>query len=98
MQAQLDGQRVAARAELAPVHESSWWDQAQVRDAARAYETAVTFRDIDQAARDAASRIRQELCDRCRVEVLETGADTRRGARHTRRPRLRASRAPAAGP
>lgn len=63
LQAQLDAQRVAARAELAPVHESSWRDQAQVRDVARAYETAVTFRDEDQAARDAESRIRQELRD-----------------------------------
>ena len=75
LQAQLDAQRVAARAELAPVHESSWWDQAQVRDVARAYETAVTFRDEDQAARDAESRIRQELRERYDVEVLETGAD-----------------------
>jgi hypothetical protein len=75
LQAQLDAQRVAARAELAPVHESSWWDQAQVRDVARAYETAVTFRDEDQAARDAESRIRQELRERYDVELLETGAD-----------------------
>ena len=75
LQAQLDAQRVAARAELAPVHNASWWDQAQVRDVARAYETAVTFRDEDQAARDAESRIRQELRDRYDVEVLETGAD-----------------------
>jgi hypothetical protein len=46
-----------------------------VRDVARAYETAVTFRDEDQAARDAESRIRQELRERYEVEVLETGAD-----------------------
>jgi hypothetical protein len=75
LQAQLDAQRVAARAELAPVHNASWWDQAQVRDVARAYETAVTFRDEDQAARDAESRIRQELRERYDVELLETGAD-----------------------
>ena len=75
LQAQLDAQRVAARAELAPVHNASWWDQAQVRDVARAYETAVTFRDEDQAARDAEARIRQELRERYDVEVLETGAD-----------------------
>ena len=75
LQVQLDAQRVAARAELAPVHNASWWDQAQVRDVARAYETAVTFRDEDQAARDAESRIRQELRERYDVEVLETGAD-----------------------
>ena len=75
LQAQLDAQRSAARAELAPVHESSWRDQAQVRDVARAHETAVTFRDEDQAARDAASRIRQELRERYYVEVLETSAD-----------------------
>jgi hypothetical protein len=75
LQAQLDAQRVAARAALAPVHNASWWDQAQVRDVARAYETAVTFRDEDQAARDAESRIRQELRERYDVELLETGAD-----------------------
>ena len=75
LQAQLDAQRSAARVELAPVHESSWWDQAQVRDVARAYETAVTCRDEDQAARDAEGRIRQELRERYDVEVLETGAD-----------------------
>ena len=46
-----------------------------MRDVARAYETAVTFRDEDQAARDAESRIRQELRERYDVEVLETGAD-----------------------
>jgi colicin import membrane protein len=75
LHAQLDAQRVAARAELAPVHDASWWDQAQLGDVARAYETAVTFRDEDQAARDAESRIRQELRQRYDVEVLETGAD-----------------------
>jgi hypothetical protein len=42
---------------------------------ARAYQTAVTFRDEDQAARDAESRIRQELRDRYGVDVNETGAD-----------------------
>ena len=57
------------------MHNAPWWDQAQVRDVARAYETAVTFRDEDQAARDAESRIRQELRERYDVEVLETGAD-----------------------
>ena len=75
LQAQLAAQRVAARAELAPVHNASWWDQAQLGDVARAYETAVTFRDEDQAARDAEARIRQELRERYDVEVLETGAD-----------------------
>ena len=49
LQAQIDAQRVAARAELAPVHNSSWWDQAQLGDVARAYETAVAFRAEDQA-------------------------------------------------
>lgn len=42
---------------------------------AGAYETAVTFRDEDQAVRNAEARIRQELRDRYDVEVLETGAD-----------------------
>lgn len=75
IQARLDAERLAARAELAPVHQSSWWDQAQPRDVARAYETAVTFRGEDPAARDAESRIRQELRDRYQIEVNETAAD-----------------------
>lgn len=75
LQAQLDAERAAARAELAPVHSSSWWDQAHVRDVARAYETAVLWRDDDQAARDAESRIKQELRDRYDVDVNEWGAD-----------------------
>ncbi|WP_309616805.1 hypothetical protein [Salinibacterium sp.] len=75
LHAQLDAQRVAARAVLAPVHNTSWWDQAQVRDIARDYEAAATFRGEDQAARDAESRIRQELRERYDAEVLETGAD-----------------------
>ena len=75
IQARLDAERVAARAELASVHQSSWWNQAQTRDVARAYETAMSFRDEDQAARDAESRIRQELRDRHNIEVNETGAD-----------------------
>jgi hypothetical protein len=75
LQAQLDAERAAARAELAPVHQSSWWDQAQVRDVARVYETAVLWRDDDQVARDAESRIKQELRDRYGVDVNEWGAD-----------------------
>jgi len=75
LQGRLDADRASARAELAPVHEASWWDQAEVGDVARVYETAVTWRDDDEAARDAESRIRQELRDRYHVEVNETGAD-----------------------
>lgn len=75
LQAQLDAERAAARAELAPVHSSSWWDQAAARDVARVYETAVLWRDDDQAARDAESRIKRELRDRYDVDVNEWGAD-----------------------
>tara|TARA_B100000519_G_scaffold191707_1_gene192381 strand:+ start:1414 stop:2211 length:798 start_codon:yes stop_codon:yes gene_type:complete len=75
LHARLEGERAAARAELAPVHESSWWDQAQAHDVARAYETAVTWREDDEAARAAESRIRQELRDRYGVDVNESGAD-----------------------
>ncbi|MEO5536027.1 MAG: hypothetical protein ABIR17_12960 [Pseudolysinimonas sp.] len=74
-QAQLDAERATARAELAVVHNSSWWDQANVRDVARVYETAVAWRDEDQPARDAESRIKQELRDRYDIDVNEWGAD-----------------------
>ncbi len=44
-------------------------------DIARAYETAVTWRDDDEVARGAESRIRQELRERYNIEISETGAD-----------------------
>ncbi|RGE19065.1 hypothetical protein [Leucobacter sp. wl10] len=75
IQARLDVDRMTARAELAPVHEASWWEQAETRDVARAYETAVTWRDEDEAARAAEGRIRHELRERYQIEVNETGAD-----------------------
>ncbi|MGV8970614.1 MAG: hypothetical protein ACOH1J_09205 [Microbacteriaceae bacterium] len=75
LQGRLEAERVGARAELAPVHQASWWDQANTHDVARAYETAVTFRGENQAARDAESRIRQELRDRYSIDVNESGAD-----------------------
>ena len=75
IQARIDADRVTARAELAPVQESSWWDQADIGDVARVYETAVTWRDDDDVARTAESRIRQELRDRYGIEVNETSAD-----------------------
>lgn len=75
LQARIDADRTTARAELAPVHEASWWDQAEVGQVARVYETAVTWREEDEAARAAESRIRQELRDRYGVEVNESSAD-----------------------
>jgi hypothetical protein len=75
LQARIDADRTTARAELAPVHEASWWDQADVGQVARVYETAVTWRDEDEAARAAESRIREELRDRYGVEVNESSAD-----------------------
>lgn len=75
LQTRIDADRSTARAELAPVHEASWWDQADVGQIARVYETAVTWRDEDEAARAAESRIRQELRYRYGVEVNESSAD-----------------------
>lgn len=75
LQGRIDADRTTARAELAPVHEASWWDQADVGQVARVYETAVTWRDEDEAARAAESRIRHELRERYGVEVNESSAD-----------------------
>ncbi|MBX3196439.1 MAG: hypothetical protein KF727_15245 [Microbacteriaceae bacterium] len=75
LQARIDADRSTARAELAPVHEASWWDQADVGQVARVYETAVTWRDEDETARAAESRIRQELRERYGIEVNESSAD-----------------------
>ncbi len=75
LRARLDADLATARAELAPVHEASWWQTAEPGQIGRVYETAVTWRGEDEVARAAESRIRQELRDRFGIEVNESGAD-----------------------
>lgn len=74
-QARLEAERAVARAELAPVHEASWWDRAGTEDIARAYETATVWSVDDEEARRAGDRIREEMQARYGVDVGSPGAD-----------------------
>lgn len=74
LQARLDAERLAARAQLAPVHEQSWWERAGVDDIARAYETAHLWAGQDSEAAAAANRIRVEVATRYGVDYAYPGA------------------------
>lgn len=70
-EARLTAERDAARASLAPVHHSEWWDAAQTHDIAKAYETARAWADVDPEAARAQERIVTELRDRFGVDAGE---------------------------
>lgn len=77
MQAQVDAQRGAARATLAPVHRDDWWDTARPQDIADAWQTAQTWRGVDPDAARAGDRIGQEVRSRWGVDVDGLGGDAR---------------------
>lgn len=54
-------ERKAARAQLAPVAESAWWDQVGAREITQEYTTAKARSDIDPDAERAVERIRDEV-------------------------------------
>lgn len=73
LQVRYDAERAAARAELRPVHESTWWDRADAASVARAYEVATAWRGQDPNAASAADRIADEVRERYGFDVNETG-------------------------
>jgi uncharacterized protein YajQ (UPF0234 family) len=76
LQARFDVQRVAARAEVAPVYEAHWWDTASAEQIANVYETAVAWRGIDTEADHAGERIAQEVRSRYGVDVHSLDANS----------------------
>jgi len=74
LRGRLDGERAAARAELAPIHREQWWEHAQPAQIARAWETATQWRELDPAAQRAAEHIRGQLRDRYDINVDELPA------------------------
>ncbi len=74
-QARFDAERLVARAELAPVHEASWWDRAGAKDISRAYETATVWSSNDEDARRASDRLREEVQARYGIDVANPGGD-----------------------
>jgi colicin import membrane protein len=69
LQTRFESERGAARASLAPVQRSEWWDTAGVDDIAAAHETASVWKDHDDVAREAADTIRTEVQDRYGIDV-----------------------------
>jgi colicin import membrane protein len=75
LQTRFDAERAAARAQLAPVMDSRWWDTASGRDVERVHETATAWKDHDPAARDAAEVIRDQVQRRYGLDLDNLGAD-----------------------
>lgn len=69
LSARLEAERAAARAELAVVDQSGWWDQAQPDAIAHVHETASTWRAHDDVAEQAAQTIRHEVQERYGFDV-----------------------------
>ncbi len=77
LQARLDAERSAARAQLAPVRQDDWWDKARTSDIARAWETAATWQQVDPEAAAAVTVIRQQVQKRFDVDIDTIGANPR---------------------
>ncbi len=77
LQARLESERGAARAELAPVHREEWWEQASPEQIGRAWETAVAWRELDPDVARASERIGGELRERYAIDVEDLGAGAR---------------------
>lgn len=75
LQARFDAERAAARAQLAPVKDERWWDNANSRDIERVHATATAWKAHDPAARDAAETIRDQVQKRYGLDVNNLGAD-----------------------
>jgi hypothetical protein len=73
--ARLHAEQAAARAELAPVFRTEWWDQAGPDDIQHAYTTAHAWTGQDPEADRAADRIRHEVRRRYGVDVDRAAAD-----------------------
>ncbi|MBN9629711.1 MAG: hypothetical protein J0I18_03745 [Actinobacteria bacterium] len=75
LQVRFDAERAAARAELAPVYERSWWDAASVEQIANVHETATAWHGIDPEVDRAGERIAQEVQERYGLDVRNLDAD-----------------------
>ncbi|WP_454778754.1 hypothetical protein [Georgenia muralis] len=71
----LRAEQAAARAELAPVFRTEWWERAGVEDVQRAYTTAKSWAGREPEADRAAARIRDEVRSRYGVDVDSAAAD-----------------------
>jgi hypothetical protein len=74
--ARLEGERAAARAQLAPALDARWWDTAKAEDIVRVHQTATAWKGQDPMARSAADAIQKQVQQRYGIDVdaLETSA------------------------
>ncbi|QOI66025.1 hypothetical protein IG195_22135 (plasmid) [Arthrobacter sp. TES] len=77
LMARLEGERAAARAQLAPALDARWWDNAKAEDIVRVHQTATAWKGQDPMARSAADAIREQVQQRYGIDVdtLGTGTD-----------------------
>ena len=75
LQSRLAAEQRAARAELANVHRSDWWDRATPEVIGRTYQVARAWSQEDPEAVRAEQRMNDELRTRYGVDVNSTNAD-----------------------
>lgn len=75
LQDRFDGQRAAARAQLAPVSRVDWWDKATPEMIEGVHETATAWKAYDPEAAQAAEKISDQVQSRYGIDVNNTGAD-----------------------
>lgn len=77
LMARLEGERAAARAQLAPALDARWWDTAKAEEIVRVHQTATAWKGQDPMARSAADAIREQVQQRYGIDVdaLGTAAD-----------------------
>ena len=75
LQTRFDAERSAARASLAPVRRSEWWNTAGVDEIADAHETAEAWRVVDDDIARTAEHMREELRTRYGINGANFSAD-----------------------
>ena len=75
LQARIDSERAAARAELRPVSSDRWWEDATAEQIGVAWETANAWRDVDRDAAATVEHMRDELRGRYAIDPDSLDAD-----------------------
>ena len=75
LEARFEAERAAMRASLLPLNQPGWWEHATVADIANARETAVSWSDLDDVARQTNEAIEREVFERYDVVVNRSSAD-----------------------
>lgn len=74
LMARLEGERAAARAQLAPALDARWWDNAKAEDIVRVHQTATAWKGQDPLAHSAADAIREQVQQRYGIDVETLGS------------------------